>query len=171
MLKNSPNIGAGTLTMANDARVLPLGNILRKTKINELPQLLNILFGDMGIVGPRPLVFEGEQHYGEKNSDVIRSVRPGITGIGSLVLRDEEAYYAHRDDAPDVYKNIIIPYKFTLEAWYIERRTFALDFKIIILTAVAIFHSGFSPWSFFPDLPPIPEKMVESKGDQSANNF
>ena len=160
MVKNSPNIGSGTLTMANDPRVLPLGKILRKTKINELPQLLNILFGDLGLVGPRPLVLEGESQYGEKNSEIIRSVRPGVTGIGSLVLRDEEAYYAHRTDAHDFYKNIISPYKFTLEEWYIGRRTFFLDLKILIFTVIAIVWPNFSSFSFFQDLPRFPEEML-----------
>lgn len=162
MVKDSPNIGSGTLTMANDPRVLPLGNVLRKTKINELPQLLNILFGDLVLVGPRPLVPQGESHYGETNSEIIRSVRPGVTGIGSLVLRDEEAYYAHRSDAHDFYKNVISSYKFTLEEWYIKRRTFYLDFKIMLLTAVAIAWPGFSPWRFFRDLPRIPKEMLDS---------
>ena len=163
MVKNSPNIGSGTLTMANDSRVLPVGKVLRKTKINELPQLLNIVFGDLGLVGPRPLVPEGESHYGEINSEIIRSVRPGVTGIGSLVLRDEEAFYAHRSDAHDFYKNIISPYKFTLEEWYIEHRTFFLDIKIMLLTALAIVWPDFSPWRFFRDLPRIPEEMLDSK--------
>tara|TARA_B110000008_G_scaffold278981_1_gene324387 strand:- start:168 stop:641 length:474 start_codon:yes stop_codon:yes gene_type:complete len=156
-------MGAGLLTLANDPRVLPFGRVLRKTKLNELPQLLNILFGDMSLVGPRPLVLEGESHYGEKNSMIIRSVRPGVTGIGSLVLRDEEAFYAHRSDAHEFYKNIISPYKFTLEEWYIEHRTFFLDIKIILLTALAIVWPDFSPWSFFRDLPKIPEEMLNSK--------
>ncbi|MDC0893273.1 sugar transferase [Pseudomonadales bacterium] len=163
MVKNSPNIGSGTLTMVNDARVLPLGKVLRKTKINELPQLLNILFGDLGLVGPRPLVPEGESHYGERKSEIIRSVRPGVTGIGSLVLRDEEAFYAHRSDAHDFYKNTISPYKFSLEEWYIERQTFFLDIKIMLFTAAAIVWPDFSPWNFFQDLPRIPKEMLDSK--------
>ena len=163
MMKNSPNIGTGTLTMKNDFRVLPFGKVLRKTKINELPQLLNIFFGDLGLVGPRPLVPEGESHYGDEKSKIIRSVRPGITGVGSLVLRDEEAFYAHRSDAHDFYKNIIAPYKFTLEEWYIEHRTFFLDIKIVLLTAMAIIWPDFSPWRFFRDLPEIPTEMLDSK--------
>ncbi len=163
MLKNSPHIESGTLTMANDPRVLPFGKVLRKTKINELPQLLNILIGDLGFVGPRPLVPEGESHYGEENSIIIRSVRPGVTGIGSLVLRDEEAFYAHRSDARDFYKNTISPYKFILEEWYIANRTLFLDMKIVLLTALAIIWPGFSPWTFLRDLPKIPEELLNSK--------
>jgi lipopolysaccharide/colanic/teichoic acid biosynthesis glycosyltransferase len=100
----SPNkffdyISAGTLTMMNDPRVLPVGAFLRKTKINDLPQLLNIFIGDMSFVGPRPLVPEGEKNYTQDQARIIRSVRPRVTGIGSLILRDEESYYAHRSDA------------------------------------------------------------------------
>jgi lipopolysaccharide/colanic/teichoic acid biosynthesis glycosyltransferase len=166
MVKNSPNLGAGTLTMKDDPRVLPLGGILRKTKINEIPQLLNVFFGDMAIVGPRPLVPNGEEHYGTKNSEIIRSVKPGVTGIGSLVLRDEESYYAHRPDALDFYKDVISPYKFTLEKWYIERKTIGLDLKILILTVLAVLNVNFNLWIFFPDLPKTPEKMINSQNQK-----
>ncbi len=162
MVKNSPNLGAGTLTMKDDPRVLPLGRILRKTKINEIPQLLNVFFGDMTIVGPRPLVPNGEKQYGVKNSKIIRSVKPGVTGIGSLVLKDEESYYAHRSDALDFYKDVISPYKFILEKWYIERKTIGLDLKILILTVLAVLKVDFNLWNFFPDLPKIPERMNNS---------
>lgn len=163
MVKNSPNIGAGTLTMVNGPRCLPLGKVWRKTKFNELPQLLNILFGDLGLVGSRPLVPEGESHYVEKKSEITQSVRSDVTGIGSLVFRDEEALYAHRSDAHDFYKKIISPYKFNVEEWYIEHQTFFLDVKIMLLTAVAIVWPNFFSWSFFRDLPRIPKDMLDSK--------
>ena len=123
MQKNSENMAGGTLTMKDDVRVLPIGKFLRKTKINEIPQLANILFGHMSIVGPRPLVPKGE-YYDLEVSKTIRSVRPGATGIGSLILRDEESYYAHRSDAHDFYKNIISPYKGSIELWYVENKSF-----------------------------------------------
>ena len=163
MVKNSPSIGAGTLTMANDPRVLPVGKFLRKAKINELPQLVNILLGDISLVGPRPLVLEGEELYGKKGSKVIRSVKPGATGVGSLVLRDEEIYYARRTDAPEFYKSVISPYKYKLEEWYIQRQSFLLNIKILALTAVAIAWPSFSPWKFLPDLPRMPKEMINEK--------
>ena len=169
MMKNSPNIGAGTLTMKNDPRVLPVGGFLRKTKINELPQLLNVFLGDMSIVGPRPLVPEGEQNYTFEQAKIIRSIRPGVTGIGSIVLRDEESYYAHRTDAHDFYKNVISPYKFHIEEWYVERKGFLLDMKIMILTIIIILRPLFSIWTFFPDLPKIPIMLAES--EQKKINF
>lgn len=163
MVKNSPNLGAGTLTMKNDPRVLPVGKFLRKTKINELPQLLNIFYGDMGIVGPRPLVPEGEKNYTLNQSKIIRSTRPGLTGIGSLILRDEESYYAHRSDAQDFYNNVISPFKADLEIWYVKNKSFVLDIKIIILTVIMVISPSFDPLKFFQNLPKVPLEMTESK--------
>ena len=163
MLKNSPNIGSGTLTMRNDARVLPIGVFLRKTKINELPQLLNILFGHMSIVGPRPLVSSGEANYTTSQAIIIRSVRPGVTGIGSLMLRDEESFYAHRSDAHDFYKNEISPYKASLEIWYVENQSFLLDIQIIVFTAAAILFPNLRVEKTFSSLPAMPISMSDSK--------
>ena len=163
MLKNSPNTGFQTLTMKNDPRVLTLGRILRKTKINELPQLLNILFGDMSIVGPRPLTREGELNYKQEQANLIRSVRPGITGIGSLILRDEESYYAHRADAKKFYIQVISPYKASLEIWYINHVSFYLNFVIIINTAMVIIWPSWNVRPFFKSLPDMPIEMIASK--------
>lgn len=144
MLENSPNIGARTLTLKNDPRVLPLGRFLRKTKVNELPQIFNVLIGDMAIVGPRPLVIEGELVYSPEVREKIRSVRPGLTGLGSLLLRDEEALYGERHDAHQYYVNSIQPFKAKIELWYIENRTVLLDLKIIMLTALVIVSPNFN---------------------------
>ena len=163
MLKDSPNIGAGTLTMQNDPRVLPIGKFLRKTKINELPQLLNIFIGNMSIVGPRPLVPDGEINYTPKQSKIIRSVTPGVTGIGSLILRDEESFYAHREDAQDFYINVISPYKASLEIWYIENKSFLLNLKIILATILAVIYPTWDAADFFGTAPKISDKMIESK--------
>ena len=162
MIKNSPNIGAGTLTLKNDPRVLPVGKFLRKTKINELPQLINILYGDMSIVGPRPLVPEGEKNYTHEQAKIIRSVRPGLTGVGSLILRDEESYYAHRSDAKDFYINIISPYKASLEIWYVQNQSYFLYIKIIICTALNVIFPKWSP-KIFKDLPKMPQIMIKSR--------
>ena len=163
MLKNSENMGAGPLTLKKDPRVLPVGKFLRKSKINELPQLFNILIGDMSLVGPRPLVPEGESFYSKKESEIIRSVRPGVTGIGSLVLRDEESYYAHRHDAHEFYKTVISPYKASLEIWYVENKTFFLNIKIIFFTALAIVNPAYLVEKHFKNLPKMPTKLENSK--------
>ena len=91
MLKDSPNIGTKTITLKNDPRVLPIGKFLRMTKVNELPQLINILRGDMSIIGPRPLTLETFRMYSlEVQSEIIKC-RPGLSGVGSIVFRDEQS--------------------------------------------------------------------------------
>ena len=166
MLRDSPNIGAGTLTMINDPRVLPVGAFLRKTKINELPQFLNLFLGDMSFVGPRPLVPEGEKNYTQDQARIIRSVRPGITGIGSLILRDEESYYAHRSDAREFYIHVISPYKASLEIWYINHSSVPLNILILVSTGLAVIVPSWDVARFFKSLPDMPKEMIDSRSKQ-----
>ena len=139
MLKNSPNIGAGEITIKGDPRVLPFGKFLRKTKINELPQLWNIFVGDMSVVGPRPMVPNTYVHYPKLARKKMDSIRPGLTGIGSIFFRDEEHYLADRDDPIDFYRVHIIPYKSDLELWFVENNSFWLYIKVIFVTAWVVF--------------------------------
>ena len=163
MLKDSPNLPGGVLTQKNDPRILPMGKFLRKTKINELPQLVNILIGQMSVVGPRP---QARRHY-ELYSDAVKreidKVPPGLSGIASIVFRDEEAildrFETNRDHFHDT---IIAPYKGELEVWWVHHRTLANYFKIIILTIIVLFapHSRlYQKW--FKDLPPVPKELQE----------
>ena len=102
MLKNSPNIGAGEITVSGDPRVLPFGKFLRKTKLNELPQLWNIFIGDMSIIGPRPQTERCFDAFPEESQAIITLVKPGLSGIGSIVFRDEEEMmHGHQD--PDKF--------------------------------------------------------------------
>jgi len=94
MVKDSPNIGTGTVTVPNDPRVLPVGRFLRKTKLNELPQLWNVLRDDMSLVGPRPLAPQDFAYYSPEIQREIVKVQPGLTGVGSIVFRDEEEVLA-----------------------------------------------------------------------------
>ena len=87
------NMGTGSITLRNDFRVTNFGKILRKTKINELPQLINILKGDISLVGPRPLVTKTFNAYSKKIQDEIYNVKPELTGIGSIVFRDESQLF------------------------------------------------------------------------------
>ena len=137
MRKNSEKIS--TITSKNDPRVLPVGRLLRFTKINELPQLLNILKGDMSVVGPRPLTADSFAYYSPEIQRIVSLMRPGLTGMGSLVFRNESEIL-DRSDKPvvDCYREDIAPLKGALEAWYLERRGLLLDLKIILVTAISV---------------------------------
>ena len=96
MLKDSPSMKGGTITTRTDARILPLGRFLRSTKINELAQLLNVLKGDMSLVGPRPLTEETFNMYDSETKKIICETRPGLSGIGSIIFRNEENFLDRR---------------------------------------------------------------------------
>lgn len=156
MLKNSMNIGSGSITLHNDFRVTSVGRFLRKTKINELPQIINILKGDISLVGPRPLVSKTFSSYSEEIKLTIYNVKPGLTGIGSIVFRDEESLIsaAHDEDPHQFYKRVIAPYKGELEMWYQSKNSFFLDLQLIFLTAwVIIFPDSKLYEKWFKDLP------------------
>lgn len=157
MLKNSPSMTGGLHTTRSDPRVLPLGRFLRITKINELPQLVNILLGDMSIVGPRPLVDKTFDPYPEHVRKTIYNVRPGLTGIGSIVFRDEERLLSEsRMPAAEFYGAYIAPAKGELELWYQRHLSFRTDALIIFLTAwVIVFPKSQLLCRVFKDLPPI----------------
>jgi len=161
MLKNSPNIGAGEITVRGDPRVLPFGQFLRKTKLNELPQLWNIFIGDMSVVGPRPMVLNTYAHYPEEARQKLNTIRPGLTGIGSIVFRDEERYLADRDEPMEFYREHIIPYKSDLELWFVENNTLWLYIKIIFVTAwVVIWPQSKIIESLFADIPMKPKSLT-----------
>tara|TARA_B110000003_G_scaffold178283_1_gene177700 strand:- start:1202 stop:1858 length:657 start_codon:yes stop_codon:yes gene_type:complete len=161
MLKNSPNIGAGEITIRDDSRVLPFGKFLRKTKLNELPQLWNIFIGDMSLVGPRPMVLNTYKHYPEAARKKLDMIRPGLTGIGSIVFRDEERYLANKDEPMKFYRDHIIPYKSDLELWFVQNNTTWLYIKIIIVTAwVVIFPSSNIADKAFVGIPRLPESLI-----------
>ena len=157
MLSNSANMGSGSLTLKNDPRVLPFGSFLRKTKINELPQILNIIIGDLSIVGPRPQMQVDFEKYSDDVQGKIYNVRPGLTGIGSIIFRDEESLIslaAENENPHDFYKRVIAPYKGELEIWYHSHRSVFLDSQLIFMTAWAIVSPEtrlYEKW--FKDLP------------------
>jgi lipopolysaccharide/colanic/teichoic acid biosynthesis glycosyltransferase len=139
MLRNSPALGSGMITVRNDPRVLPFGRFLRMTKLNEMPQLVNILKGDMSIVGPRPLVRGQHDFLPEEQRTAIYSIQPGLTGIGSIVFRDEERLLSESPKGHDqCYREDIMPLKAKLELWYAQHKSLPLDCALIALTAWAI---------------------------------
>ena len=156
MLKNSMNMGTGSITLQNDFRVTCIGKFLRKTKINELPQIINIIKGDISLVGPRPLVNKTFIAYNKEIQDKIYKVKPGLTGIGSIVFRDEETIISGvKDEDPhEYYKRVIAPFKGELEMWYQENRSFTLDMQLIFMTAwVILFPNSNLYEKWFKDLP------------------
>ncbi len=163
MLKNSPNMGTGSLTTRNDPRVLPFGSFLRKTKINELPQIFNVFNGTMSIVGPRPQMEVDFARYPEAVQEHIYDAVPGMTGIGSVIFRDEEKYLsAEGVDPIAFYTNEIAPYKGALELWYLQKRSLFTDFKIMFVTGwVIIFPESKLVHKFFKDLPEAPAWLKE----------
>ena len=162
MLKNSPNIGTGTVTLKNDPRVLPMGGFLRKTKINELPQLINILKGDMSIVGPRPQTQRCFDAFPKASQIEIMKVRPGLSGIGSIFFRDEEDLMHAARDPNRFYDEVIMPYKGALEEWYVRNASLSTYLLVIFVTAwVVIFPKSRIAWAVFSGLPVPPRELEE----------
>ena len=161
MLKDSPNLGTGTVTLKNDSRVLPVGIILRKTKINELPQLFNIFMGDMSVVGPRPQDQRCFDAFPSVSQNAISKVRPGLSGVGSIVFRDEEELMHECENPGDFYDNVIMPYKGKLEEWYVENNGIITYFSCIWGTIWTLFNPASAiAWKLFKGLPKPPPEIV-----------
>ena len=124
----------GDLTAAGDSRPFTAGRVLRATKVNELPQLFNVLLGDMSLVGPRPLLANQVAAYPQEVRQVIAKLRPGVTGIGSLFFRREDQILALANDPYHFYDNVVLPTKGALEVWYFERHGLRIDILTILLT-------------------------------------
>ena len=160
MLKDSPNLGTGTVTMRGDPRVLPVGKFLRKTKINELPQVLNIFFGDMSVIGPRPLTAQTFGSYSDSTQAVIKQVRPGLSGVGSIIFRGEEDIMHGATASVDFYDNVIAPYKGALEEWFVSNKNLYIYFIAIFTTVWAVlFPKTKVAWTVFKGLPEPPEEL------------
>ena len=161
MLKDSPNMDMGTVTVKNDPRILPMGGFLRKTKINELPQLINIFLGDMSVIGPRPQTQRCFLAFPQNSQDAIKQVKPGLSGIGSIVFRAEEDIL----DDPNIdrlkfYDDVIAPYKGELEQWYVKNQNLYTYFMLIGLTVWVVLFSDSKVYkSIFKDLPEPPKAL------------
>jgi lipopolysaccharide/colanic/teichoic acid biosynthesis glycosyltransferase len=158
MLKNSANMPGGYITVKKDPRLTPMGDFLRKSKINELPQLFNIFFGHMSIVGPRPVMKVSFEAYPKEVKEVIYNVKPGLTGIGSIIFRDEEELITdvknNGGDLLEFYKGEIYPFKGQLEIWYQNNKSFFVDIQLILLTAwVIVIPDSKLYEKWFKDLP------------------
>jgi lipopolysaccharide/colanic/teichoic acid biosynthesis glycosyltransferase len=129
----------GALVSATgDSRVTPLGALLRRSKLDELPQLFDVLAGTMSIVGPRPEVPGYAALWPSERRDVILSVRPGITDPASIVFRHEADLLAEADDPDAYYREVLLPEKSRLYVEYVEHRTFWGDLRVIGATLAAV---------------------------------
>jgi lipopolysaccharide/colanic/teichoic acid biosynthesis glycosyltransferase len=163
MLKDSPNIGTGTITLRNDPRILPLGRFLRRTKINELPQLWNVLKGDMSIVGPRPQTRRCFDAFPLRAQRAILKVRPGLSGVGSIVFRGEEDLMYGHANPTRFYDDVIAPYKGALEEWYVLNQGLPTYIRCILATVwVILFPRSGVIWRIFPTLARPPEAMSKA---------
>jgi lipopolysaccharide/colanic/teichoic acid biosynthesis glycosyltransferase len=160
MQKNSDKMPGGDVTVRGDPRVTKVGRILRKTKLNELPQIFNVFIGDMSIVGPRPLMKVHYEHYPPEIREKIYKVKPGITGIASVVLRDEEYFLTKAENKQKFMKEHLYPLKGNLEIWYQTNFSVLNDLVVIFLTAwVILFPKSQLPYKVYKDLP---ENNLES---------
>lgn len=139
MISGAPAAGP-QITAIGDLRVTKVGGILRKTKLDELPQLFNVLFGDMSFVGPRPEVPKYVEMYSEEQRAVL-SIRPGITDPASIRFRDESEILAGSKDPEKMYIEEIMPAKLSLNLAYLQNIGLFGDIKIIFATFARIIKS------------------------------
>jgi lipopolysaccharide/colanic/teichoic acid biosynthesis glycosyltransferase len=160
MQKNSPNVGSKTITLNNDPRILPVGRFLRKSKINELPQLLNILAGSMSVVGPRPLTEQTFNYYSSDAREMIKKLKPGLSGIQQIVIRDEERLMIGKNATSEFYVTVLAPYKGELEKWFAFNNNIRNYFLIILITlANIVYPNGRFVWRCFDNLPQPPREL------------
>jgi lipopolysaccharide/colanic/teichoic acid biosynthesis glycosyltransferase len=160
MLKDSPNIGTGTITMKDDPRILPFGRFLRTSKINELPQLLNILSGDMSVIGPRPLTKQTFDSYSTVTQDIIKQVRPGLSGVQQVVIRDEESLMDGAAASVSFYDSVLAPYKGELEVWFVSNKSLYIYFLGIFMTVwIILAPKSSAVWRVFKGLPAPPNQL------------
>ena len=158
MLKDSPNIGTGTVTLYKDPRILPLGAWLRSTKINELPQLINIFIGNMSVIGPRPQTQRCFDAFPELAKQAIVRVKPGLSGVGSIIFRNEEEMILTNNNPNIFYDEVLMPYKGKLEVWYVSNNSLRNYFLLIGITVYSvILRSNRIIFKLFPSMPSIPK--------------
>ena len=161
MLKDSASMSSGEITLPNDARVLKFGRLLRATKLNEIPQLWNVVRGEMSLIGPRPQTPRYFAQCPEELKGLVCSVRPGLSGAASVVFRDEESLFAQIEDVVCFDENVVMPYKYEIEEWYVQHQSFALYIRLIFLTLVSVFIPS-NTWvrRFISELPTPPIEVA-----------
>jgi len=138
MVKDAEKLG-GPSTSADDPRLTKLGKVLRKYKVDELPQLINVLKGEMSLVGPRPEVPSEVETYNEETKKIILSVKPGMTDLATLANLHEEEILKGSEDPHQTYRKLLKPQKLKLAVEYVKKRSFWLDLVIILKTIKSLF--------------------------------
>lgn len=138
MRKDSPSTGTGEITLFNDERVLPIGKFLRKSKINELPQLINVLMGDMSLIGYRPQTQKYWDCFTQSQQETLARYRPGLSGMSSILLRDEETYLANFSDPIAADETLLMPFKGRVESWCAENMSYQIYVKLLMLTFIKV---------------------------------
>lgn len=128
------------VTSSNDSRITPVGAFLRKSKLDELPQLIDVLVGNMSLVGPRPEVPRYVELWGEEARREILSVQPGITDPAAITFRNEQDELAAADDPERHYVEVILPKKVAMYRDYVQHRSFVGDLVVIVHTFAAVVH-------------------------------
>ena len=139
MVTNADKVGAN-ITIGNDSRITRMGYVLRKYKLDELPQLIDVMRGTMSFVGPRPEVPEYVRYYTTEIKDKVFSVKPGITDYASILMIDESSLLAIADNPKQYYIETILPIKLGYAVKYVDNRSLYLDIKIIVQTIFKIFY-------------------------------
>src|SRR5262249_48268322 len=147
--------GASAIGIGTPASVTPLGRFLRETKIDELPQLINVLIGNMNLVGPRPELPEFVAEYPARDRSIILSVAPGMTDFASIRYRNEARLLASQQDPLGYYHRVVMPAKLRYCRFYVRRASFGLDLYLIALTIVALL-MDFLYWFVPPAARPAP---------------
>ena len=127
----------GAITIGNDDRITKIGKILRKTKLDEIPQLINIYKGEMGFVGPRPDTPEYKEYYKKENSNFF-DMLPGITGKASIYLSNEEGLMENVDNPKEFYIKKIIPQKVRLNEYHLKNNNILSNIKVMLETVIKI---------------------------------
>lgn len=137
-MRHDPAGKGPQITVGADSRITRVGGFLRRTKLDELPQLIDVWVGSMSLVGPRPEVPRYVAHYPAAMREKVLSVRPGITDIASIEYRDESAVLARATDPEYAYIHEVMPHKLALAASYVDQASVWMDVRLIWRTVMAI---------------------------------
>ena len=161
MVDRAEDLGT-SVTTGNDARITPLGRFLRRTKLDEFPQLINVFNGDMSLVGPRPDVPEIINNYTSEMRRIF-NVRPGITSIATLHLRDEEGVLAKVEDSDSFYEEIMVPLKVKLAMEHVDKDSFWFDIKILFQTLWMLTLGRWWPIEEHPEVVELNKKLTADR--------